>query len=75
MSENRETAYRGAPLAEDASPETTPPDPFEQSQGSIRGAGGLAEDGAAQGPPPDAGEKAHDGIRGDGLAEDEKSER
>jgi hypothetical protein len=70
MSENRETAYRGAPLAEDASPETTPPDPLEESKGSIRGSGGLAEDGAQQGPPPDADEQAQDGIRGDGLAQD-----
>jgi hypothetical protein len=69
MSENRETAYRGAPLAEDASPETTPPDPFEKSKGAIRGAGGLARDGAPREPSPDADEQAEGGIRGDGLAD------
>ena len=69
MSENRETAYRGAPLAENASPETTPPDPAETSKGSIRGAGGLAQDAAPQAPAPDADEQAEDGIRGDGLAD------
>jgi hypothetical protein len=71
MSENRETAYRGAPLAEDASPETTPPDPFEKSKSSIRGAGGLAQDAAPNAVPPDADEQAEGGIRGDGLADGE----
>jgi hypothetical protein len=66
--ENRETAYRGAPLAEDASPETTPPDPADASEGSIRGAGGLAQDAGSDRPSPDADEAAEDGIRGDGLA-------
>ena len=64
------SAARGAPLAEDASPETTPPDPFEKSRGQIRGSGGLAEDAAPKDPPPDPAQTAQGGIRGDGLAED-----
>jgi hypothetical protein len=66
--QNRESAARGAPLAENASPETTPPDPFEDGEPSPREADGLTQDAKTKGPPPDPDEPAQDAVRDDGLA-------
>lgn len=44
LSENRETAYRGAPLDEDGAAQGPPPDADERTEDGIRG-DGLAEAG------------------------------